>query len=249
MLVRIKISNYPLFKFSFCAPFFPHSLLHMQGRKSWSRGNSARFLPNSVIFWCYAWTSSLWKVKLFYPMLYVDFHRYYFLSTKQIYLLKPCNCLKSYECPDQRLPELRPWKRKNYLLCTPHLLIPSWSAAYLGYMYKGKRQSLVKNFEFPIGIHIKCLSKSAKLVGLGFFPPDLSGTQRRWLEFYLTKEMWKKSSKHIPKAHSFRIRFDRAHINYKVHTAHKTVRNFNKHLICWVRTRISSTKYYMHGIS
>lgn len=154
LLVRIKISNYLLFKFSFPTPFFPH----MQGRKSWSRGNSAKFLPNSVIFLCYAWTSSLWKINLFNPMLYVDFRRYYFLATKQISLPKPCNCLKSYECPDQRLPELRPWKGKNYLLCTPHLLTPSWSAAYLGYVYKGKMQSLVNNFEFPIGIHIKCLS-------------------------------------------------------------------------------------------
>lgn len=158
MLVRIKISNYPFLKFSFPAPFFPHFLAHMQGHKFWLRGNSSKFLPNSVIFWCYTWTSSLWKVKLFYPMLLVDFHRHYSLSTKQISLPKPCNCLKSFKCPDQRLPKPRLWKGEHYLLCTPHLLTPSWSAAYLEYVYKGKRQSLAKKFEFPIGIHIKGLS-------------------------------------------------------------------------------------------
>lgn len=110
MLVRIRIANHPLFKFSFPAPIFPHSLFHIQGCKSWLRGNSSKCLPNLVIFWCYTWTSGLWKVKLFYPMLYVDFYRHYFLSTKQISLPKPCNCLKSYECLDQRLPKLRPWK-------------------------------------------------------------------------------------------------------------------------------------------
>lgn len=97
-------------------------------------------------------------------MLYVDFHIYYFFSTKHISLPKTCNCLKSYECPDLRLPCSIP-------LTSPP---PAEVLFILGMCIKekGSHQLRILNSRQEY-ISSVSQTKSAKLVGLGFYPSRL----------------------------------------------------------------------------